>query len=461
MEIDDKRGGYSEEVKSKPLKPREFTWKELSQLNGRHNAHVAVRGKVYDVSSFVSRHPGGVDQIMLGAGRDVTQVFESYHSFETHKILDKFYVGVLVDNELPVFPPPSKFYQTVKKRVDDYFKSANIDPKIDYWMFLRYAVFMVVAISFWVGGIVFRESLAVVVAFGLVGGFFNALIIMTCVHDSSHFAVTHKPWVWKLVGGIHDFYVGASMYIWTYQHIVGHHLYTNIDGADPDIITSSLEVSDIRRIKWTQKWLPRYFYQHIYIPLLYCVFTIKTRLQDFLILLGQRNGNIRMNPPSLTQLLIFYGGKLTYVTHRFIIPLIFMPWTTVLLLYFMTEISTSYWLALTFQASHVISEVEWPTPGQNNLMQIDWAEMQVATTQDYATDSWFWTVVTGALNHQTTHHLFPGVLQSHYMKITPIVKKTCEEFGVKYHHVNTTTEALGCHINHLKVLGQGSKKHPE
>ena len=85
--------------------------------------------------------------------------------------------------------------------------------------------------------------------------------------------------------------------------------------------------------------------------------------------------------------------------------------------------------------------------------------MQIATTQDYATDSWFWTVFTGALNHQTAHHLFPGVIQSHYMKITPIVKKTCEEFGVKYHYVDTTTEALGCHFNHLKVLGQGSKKH--
>ena len=89
------------------------------------------------------------------------------------------------------------------------------------------------------------------------------------------------------------------------------------------------------------------------------------------------------------------------------------------------------------------------------------AEMQVATTQDYATDSWFWTVFTGALNHQTTHHLFPGVLQSHYKKITPIVKKTCEEFGLKYNHVDTAAEAVECHINHLKVLGQATKKHPE
>ena len=28
---------------------------------------------------------------------------------------------------------------------------------------------------------------------------------------------------------------------------------------------------DIRRIKWTQKWVPRYVYQHVYVPLVYCL----------------------------------------------------------------------------------------------------------------------------------------------------------------------------------------------
>ena len=41
--------------------------------------------QVYDVNSFVSKHPGGVDQILCGAGRDITQVFESYHNTEVAK----------------------------------------------------------------------------------------------------------------------------------------------------------------------------------------------------------------------------------------------------------------------------------------------------------------------------------------------------------------------------------------
>ena len=41
--------------------------------------------QVYNVSSFVDRHPGGLDQILYGAGRDITQLFESYHPFSAYK----------------------------------------------------------------------------------------------------------------------------------------------------------------------------------------------------------------------------------------------------------------------------------------------------------------------------------------------------------------------------------------
>lgn len=41
--------------------------------------------QVYDVSTFISRHPGGFDQIMLGAGRDITLIFDAYHPIGNHK----------------------------------------------------------------------------------------------------------------------------------------------------------------------------------------------------------------------------------------------------------------------------------------------------------------------------------------------------------------------------------------
>ena len=80
--------------------------------------------------------------------------------------------------------------------------------------------------------------------------------------------------------------------------------------------------------------------------------------------------------------------------------------------------------------------------------------MQVVSTQDWATDSWFWSVFSGAINHQVAHHLFPSVLPSYYPQITPIILQTCKEFGIKYHYVDSAWEAIGCHLSHLHKLGK-------
>ena len=68
------------------------------------------------------------------------------------------------------------------------------------------------------------------------------------------------------------------------------------------------------------------------------------------------------------------------------------------------------------------------------------------------------TYLPGALNHQTAHHLFPSVSQIYYPAITPIVRETCKEFGVRYNYKDTLFQALGCHISHLKRLGQQQEK---
>lgn len=47
------------------------------------------------------------------------------------------------------------------------------------------------------------------------------------------------------------------MYAWIHQHVLGHHPYTNIDGADPDIVTAA------RVSRWV--WLQMHMYMHAYI----------------------------------------------------------------------------------------------------------------------------------------------------------------------------------------------------
>lgn len=58
---------------------------------------LVIRGKVYNVTSFIPRHPGG-EAILKGCGKDATAMFEqrpdgSAHSPRAEAKLDEFYIG--------------------------------------------------------------------------------------------------------------------------------------------------------------------------------------------------------------------------------------------------------------------------------------------------------------------------------------------------------------------------------
>lgn len=51
------------------------------------------------------------------------------------------------------------------------------------------------------------------------------------MHDSSHAAYTKNHKMWGLVGRFTlDWFAGANLSSWLNQHVVGHHIYTNLAG---------------------------------------------------------------------------------------------------------------------------------------------------------------------------------------------------------------------------------------
>ena len=60
---------------------------------------VIIKGKVYDVTSYVDEHPGG-DAILRNAGRDSTEGFYGpQHPSRVFQILDDFLVGSLAESD--------------------------------------------------------------------------------------------------------------------------------------------------------------------------------------------------------------------------------------------------------------------------------------------------------------------------------------------------------------------------
>lgn len=61
--------------------------------------------------------------------------------------------------------------------------------------------------------------------------------------------------------------------------MVGHHIYTNVFGADPDLPEEA--EGDPRRLVHRQKWASMYRYQHLYLPPLYGILGLKVTNIDW------------------------------------------------------------------------------------------------------------------------------------------------------------------------------------
>ena len=68
------------------------------------DAWIAVRGRVYNLTSYLPYHPGGAKILMAHAGKDATMAFNRYHAWvNVDALLGRAFVGVLEVEEAGVF----------------------------------------------------------------------------------------------------------------------------------------------------------------------------------------------------------------------------------------------------------------------------------------------------------------------------------------------------------------------
>ncbi|CAJ0646500.1 5117_t:CDS:2 [Entrophospora sp. SA101] len=54
---------------------RNYTLEELKKHNRRDDAWSAFNGKIYNITPYIKFHPGGEKELMRGAGKDGTKLF--------------------------------------------------------------------------------------------------------------------------------------------------------------------------------------------------------------------------------------------------------------------------------------------------------------------------------------------------------------------------------------------------
>lgn len=210
------------------------------------NLYWTVHNRRYDLKAFVPLHPGGSDAIMLGQGRNCTELFESYHSLANQKLvlmkLSWYFVEEVppgaIDYDTRFKWHATPFYDTLKSRVRNHFEMKHggvcAGYHADLWQWMQIVVF------------VFASGLALR---GFMRGEKLSMLLLPfcywwgpspCMHDGGHFSLSRRPWInlWCAhIGGAH-----MSLFAWQHQHTIGHHTYTNLAGKDPDLYHFSIGV---------------------------------------------------------------------------------------------------------------------------------------------------------------------------------------------------------------------------
>jgi predicted heme/steroid binding protein len=79
-----------------------ISWDEVRRHDTEDDLWVVFSGHVYDLSSFAKNHPGGLEILLKGVGKDLTKAFESANHSEMTKVFTlNFRIGK-IEAEVPV-----------------------------------------------------------------------------------------------------------------------------------------------------------------------------------------------------------------------------------------------------------------------------------------------------------------------------------------------------------------------
>ena len=215
-------------IKLKPNTGPIFSWESIKQHNTRESCWIVVDGFVYDVTSWLSKHPGGDIVIINSTMVDCTDIFNAYHPKEVRKMLSCYKIGQVELYET------SKIMKSFRKFAANIEKSDLMET--DVYFYFRLGVWYFFLWLFAVCCVLFgRDSFLIS---SVLGGFMMAFFFQQIAflgHDLGHSSISHSRKQDSKLGLLFgNMLTGISISWWKATHNA-HHVSTNSCSADPDI----------------------------------------------------------------------------------------------------------------------------------------------------------------------------------------------------------------------------------
>jgi delta11-fatty-acid desaturase len=262
-------------------------------------------------------------------------------------------------------------------------------------------------------------------------------------HDAAHFALSTNPLVNSVVANC--YFEFSTPLDWYIQHNIGHHGSTNEPGEDPDLYHGagiyrshdSIRWHPVHRWAWAMRWFVWSVGTHVGILYVSPLKMLCTGMYNRCVPLHYEHVSHQDRVWWFTSKLLclaLYGG----------VPLYHFGFPSGLVVFIMSRGLHSLLFMVHSQVSHL----------QTSCMigSTDWYTHQVMTTTNHGCDSWIETLLSGGLNHQIEHHLFPSVNHCHHHTLRVIIRDTCRDHNIEYKEFDRHIDALRAHVRYIDSL---------
>lgn len=432
---------------------RKITWAELSEHNTTTDAWIAIRGRVYDVTSFAPTHPGG-DILFTAAGQDATDVFAGFHaSTDAWRLLPALCVGVLDDSlNSPLQGVDGNFVRDLmglrkEVRALRLFDSNKV--------FYAYKILSNIAICAISVVMVLSSGAWPVIA---LGAFIMALFWQQCgwlAHDFLHHQVFVRRGINNMFGVlIGNIFQGFSVAWWKSKHN-HHHAVPNVtdtpSGGDPDIATTPILFWSEKLVEGELEGLPQWMLRNqavLYAPIL-CFARISWLMQSI-------RHNLRKPNPHVTSFPMYCAEIVGLAIHHLLFIIVVLKVATLhgvfkaLVFFFMSEAWGGILLGIVFAVGHNAMDVLT----LDEMRNIDFVRLQTRTTRN-VNPHWFTDWFTGGLSYQVEHHIFPTVPRHHLPKLRRLFMAFCARHNIPYSS-ETLIEGNKAVLGILKQVSQAA-----
>jgi len=419
-------------------------------LKNLRGTEVVIDSVIYDLDGF--DHPGG-SSILIFGGNDVTVQYKMIHPFHTSKHLEKMRMVGQVKDAVKQYAFDTPFEREVKSEV---FKIVGRGREYGTWGYFARAFFYMSLMAYlqylWVTQ---GASWMLALVFGIV----QASIGLNVQHDANHGAASKKPWVNDLLGLGADF-IGGSKWLWMQQHWT-HHAFTNHGELDPDAFSAEpmmlfhdYPLDHPARRSWHK------IQAVLFLPIL-SFYWLSSVFNPQILDLQQRGAQsvgIKMdNDFTKSRRKYAVTIRLLYIYWNVVCPFRHtgFAWATFGQILFM-GVSESITLAALFALSHNFehSNRDPLKPTRETGEHMCWFKAQVETSSTYG--GLISGALTGGLNFQIEHHLFPRMSSAWYPFIAPKVREVCAKHGVRYAYYPWVHQNFISTVRYMHQAGTGS-----